>query len=543
MADVNDPTTAWWRHAVVYQVYVRSFADGDGDGIGDLAGARRRLTHVRELGADAIWITPWYPSDGADGGYDVADYRAIDPVLGTLADAEALVREARELGLRTILDVVPNHMATSHPWFREAVATGPGGAARDRFFFRPGRGADGAEPPNDWQSAFGGPAWTRVVEPDGRPGEWYLHLFTPAQADLDWRHPAVRDEFEDVLRFWLRRGVAGVRVDSATMIAKDPALPPVPTAPGPGEHPYVDRDEVHEVYRSWRRVVDAETDGDGVLVGEVWLGDGERLAAYLRPDEMHVAFNFDLMAQPWDATALRRSIEGTLAHHARVGAPATWVLSNHDVTRPVTRYGRVETAFDPAGRRHGVPTDPELGVRRARAAALLVAALPGSLYVFQGDELGLPEVEELAPHERRDPIVAQTGGQDPGRDGCRVPLPWSGDAPPFGFAPDGVATWLPQPAAWAGLTVERQAADRASMLTLYRRVLQLRRTHLRGRGDVLRWLDLGPGVLAFARDGGTACAVNLSDQAVALPSGRVLLSSGPTSDVLPPDTAVWWRAT
>jgi alpha-glucosidase len=534
--------SSWWRDAVVYQIYPRSFADATGDGVGDLAGVRRRLSHVRDLGADAVWLTPWYPSDGADGGYDVADYRAIDPVLGTLADAEALVAEAAELGLRTIIDVVPNHIATSHPWFRAAVAAGPGSPDRDRFFFRPGLGVDGEQPPNDWQSAFGGPAWTRVVEPDGRPGDWYLHLFTPQQADLNWRDEDVRREFEDVLRFWLDRGVAGIRVDSATMISKDPSLPPVPTSPGPGEHPYVDRDDVHEVYRSWREVVDAQPGDERVLVGEVWLGDGERLAAYLRSDEMHTAFNFDLMAQAWDVDDLRRSITATLTSHAVVGAPPTWVLSNHDVTRPVTRYGRADSTFDPGRRRAGVPTDLELGTRRARAAAMLVAALPGSLYVYQGDELGLPEAEDLAPAQRRDPIFDQTRGEDPGRDGCRVPLPWSGHRPPYGFTTDGARTWLPQPPGWSTLTVERQAGDPHSMLSLYRNVLRLRREHLRGRGESLRWLDLAPGVLAFERDGGLRCAVNLSETAAELPEGEVLLTSVPLSGrALPPDAAAWWR--
>ena len=533
--------TPWWREAVVYQVYPRSFADGDGDGVGDLAGARARLRHIRDLGADAVWLTPWYRSDGADGGYDVADYRAIDPVLGTLAEAEALIQEARDLGLRTIIDVVPNHIATSHHWFREALESGPGSPARERFFFRPGRGERGDEPPNDWHSAFGGPAWTRVAGPDGELEEWYLHLFTAHQADLNWQDGDVRAEFEDVLRFWLERGVAGIRVDSATMISKDPDLPAVPPAPGPGEHPYVDRDEVHEVYRSWRRVVEAEPGEERVLVGEVWLGDGERLADYLRPDELHTAFNFDLMTQPWDADALRHSIIATLSSHARVGAPPTWVLSNHDVTRPVTRYGRADTTFDPAGRRSGVPTDPALGTRRSRAAALLVAALPGSLYVYQGDELGLPEAD-LTPSERRDPIFTQTGGRDPGRDGCRIPMPWSGTEPPFGFSSGAVATWLPQPAGWADLTAERQADDPSSMLALYRNALELRRARLRGLTEDLTWLDLGDGVLAFRRDGGCGCAVNLSGRAVELPTGEVLLTSEPlVGRMLAPDAAAWWQ--
>ena len=557
---MDNPTDRWWRRAAIYQVYPRSFADGDGDGVGDLAGVRARLPYLAALGVDAIWFTPWYPSDGADGGYDVADYRSIDPAFGTLADAEALIGAARELGIRTIVDIVPNHIAASHPWFAQALAAGPGSPERDRFFFRPGRGADGADPPNGWQSSFGGPAWRRVTEPDGRPGEWYLHLFAPEQVDLNWRNADVRAEFEDVLRFWLRRGVAGVRVDSATMIIKDPALPEVPADPGPGQHPYVDQDEVHEVYRQWRAVVDQEAPGEAALVGEVWLGDLDRLVAYLRPDEMHTAFNFDLMTQPWDSGALRASITRTLDAHRRVDAPPTWVLSNHDVTRPVTRFGRADTAFDPAGRRHGVPTDLALGRRRAAAAALLVGALPGSLYVYQGDELGLPEVEDIGPDQRRDPIFAQTGGADPGRDGCRVPLPWTASGTSHGFGPDdGAAPWLPQPPGWGAYAVDAQTGDPGSMLTLYRTMLALRRDLPDLAGSDLRWLGgdglggglggvglgggPGDGVLAFGRGAGFACVVNLGAEPVPLPDGEVLLTSGPLTDRshLPGDTAAWLR--
>ncbi|TRW45409.1 glycoside hydrolase family 13 protein [Georgenia yuyongxinii] len=534
----------WWRDAVVYQIYPRSFADGDGDGVGDLAGIRAHLPYVRALGADAVWFTPWYPSAGADGGYDVADYRAIDPVFGTLAEAEALIAEAHELGLRTIVDVVPNHLAATHPWFAAAVAAGPGSPERDRFFFRAGRGARGDLPPNDWASVFGGPAWTRVSEPDGTPGEWYLHLFAPAQVDLNWRNAQVRAEFEDVLRFWFDRGVAGIRVDSATMISKDPALPPVPVHPGPGEHPYIDRDDVHDVYRGWRAVADAAGVGR-ILVGEVWLGDGARLARYLRPDEMHTAFNFDLMTQPWDPAAVRASIVRTLSHHAPMGAPATWVLSNHDVTRPVTRYGRTDTAFDISTPRRVVPTDLRLGTARARAAALLVGALPGVLYVYQGDELGLPEVEDLPPSARMDPIFAQTGGADLGRDGCRVPLPWDGQAPPFGFSPPEAAPpWLPQPGTWTDLTVARQESEPGSVLRLYRDMLRIRGAVLAGRAAPLRWVDAPDGAVAFERAGQLRCTVNMAGGPVPLPAGEVLLASGPLSPgELPPDTAVWTRVT
>lgn len=541
---VENPTAPWWEHAAIYQVYPRSFADADGDGVGDLAGVRSRLPYLASLGIDAIWFTPWYPSDGADGGYDVADYRSIDPVLGTLEEAEALIAEARDLGMRTIVDIVPNHIAASHPWFAEALAAGPGSAARDRFFFRPGRGPDGELPPNGWQSSFGGPAWRRVTEPDGTLGEWYLHLFAPEQVDLNWRNADVRREFEDVLRFWLRRGVAGIRVDSATMIIKHPDLPELPADPGPGEHPYVDQDDVHEVYRAWRRVVEDESGGAAALVGEVWLGDVDRLIAYLRPDEMQTAFNFDFMAQPWDATAMRESVDRTLGAHRRVDAAPTWVLSNHDVTRPVTRFGREDTAFDPAGRRHGVPADLALGRRRAAAAALLVGALPGSLYIYQGDELGLSEVEDITPDRRRDPIFAQTDGADPGRDGCRVPLPWTKAGSSHGFGPDGgAAPWLPQPAGWGEHAIEVQDGDDGSMLTLYRSMLTLRRTLPGLATGAMQWLAAtGETVLAFRR-GGLACVVNFGAEPVPLPAGELLLASGPLTDgvLVPRDTAAWVR--
>lgn len=539
---VTEPAeAAWWRSAVIYQVYPRSFADGSGDGVGDLAGVRGRLGYLRDLGVDALWFTPWYRSPMADGGYDVRDYRAIDPQFGTLTEAEALIADAAALGIRTIVDIVPNHVSAEHEWFRAALAAPPGDADRDRFWFHDGLGPDGSQMPTHWTSSFGGTTWTRTTLPDGRPGQWYLHLFTPQQPDLNWDHAGVRSEHEDVLRFWFDRGVAGVRIDSAALLVKDPALPEVPADPAPGAHPYQDRDALHEVYRSWRRLADAY-DPPRVLVGEVWLPDVDRFALYLRPDELHTAFNFDLMSRPWRAGALRESIDLTLDAHRGVGAPATWVLSNHDVTRPVTRYGRTDTSFAFALKRFGTPTDPVLGLRRARAASLLVAALPGSLYVYQGDELGLPEVEDLPDELREDPMFARSGGVDPGRDGCRVPLPWSGDSAPFGFSRDGVAPWLPQPDEWKSLTVERQLADPGSTLRLYRRTLRRRRAEPDLHRAALRWLVAEPDVLAFAR-GSIACVVNLGAAAVPLPAHReVLLASDPLDgEHLPPDTAAWLR--
>ncbi|HEY8588519.1 MAG TPA: glycoside hydrolase family 13 protein [Naasia sp.] len=539
-ADRDGAGPAWWRTAAIYQVYVRSFADADGDGTGDLAGVRSRLPYLASLGIDALWFTPWYPSPLADGGYDVADYRAIHPAFGTLDDAEALIAEARDLGIRTIVDVVPNHVSEQHPWFRAALAAGPGAPERSRFWFRPGRGPAGDLPPTEWRSNFGGGTWTRVTEADGSPGEWYLHLFAPQQPDLNWSHPDVLREHEDILRFWFDRGVAGVRIDSAALLVKDPALPEVPEDPAPGAHPHVDRDELHEIYRGWRRVAD-EYPGTRVLVGELWLPDVERFSRYLRPDELHTAFNFDFLARPWRATELRASIEQTLAAHAPVGAPSTWVLSNHDVTRPVTRLGREDSSFAFATKRFGIPSDFVLGRLRARAAALLVAALPGSLYVYQGDELGLPEAE--VPLDRiEDPMHGRSGGVDPGRDGCRVPLPWTVAGASLGFGPDsGRSPWLPQPAGWGDLSVAAQDGDPGSMLTLYRTALAIRASSL--QHEEFAWVDSAPDVLAFRRGTDFACLTNLGTHPAELPTGsRVILSSSPLAGgLLAPDSTAWIR--
>jgi alpha-glucosidase len=419
----NNDARDWWRHAAIYQVYPRSFADGDGDGVGDLAGIRERLGYLHDLGVNAIWFSPWYPSPMADAGYDVADYRDIDPSFGTLADAEQLIAEAHAFGIRTIIDIVPNHCSDAHPWFQRALASPPGSPARDPFWFRAGRGERGELPPNDWQSIFGGPAWTRAADgrsgPQGeaagaRPvaGDWYLHLFAPEQPDFNWDHPAVRAEFADILRFWFARGVDGIRIDSAALCAKDPSLPSFAPADPPDPHPYIDRDDVHEIYRQWRGIAESyET--PRALIGEVWLADTDRFAQYLRSDEMHAGFNFDFLGCPWDAKALRSCIEQTLASHAPVGAPSSWVLANHDVTRTVTRYGRAETGFEHGLRqaRHRAPTDPVLGLRRARAAALLTLALPGAVYIYQGESRpDLPPDRARRPGARRLPRTVAVVG-------------------------------------------------------------------------------------------------------------------------------------
>ena len=537
----------WWRGAAIYELYVQSFADGDGDGIGDLAGVRSRLPYLADLGVDAIWFSPWYPSPRSDAGYDVADYRSIDPAFGTLADADALIAEGHTLGIKTIIDIVPNHCSDQHRWFQAALAAAPGSPERARFWFRPGRGAGGDLPPNNWRSIFGGPAWTRTTAPDGTPGEWYLHLFAPEQPDFNWANPEVRKEFEDILRFWFDRGADGIRIDSAALLTKDPALPE--TGPGePGENgeggkesPYSDRDDVHDIYRAWRAVADEYP--CRVLIGEIWLADAARLARYLRPDELHTVFNFPYLCCPWDAGQLRAVIDSTLEFHAAAGAPPTWVLSNHDVDRHVSRYGRADTSFGLDRRDHSQPVDLDLGTRRARAAALLTMALPGSVYVYQGEELGLWEVEDIPDERRQDPIWHRTGGADPGRDGSRVPLPWAGQEPPFGFSPPGATgqPWLPQPKEWRELTVESETGEPDSMLELYRRALRIRRAEpALGTAPGMTWLSAPGGVLAFDR-GGVACVANLSPRPVELlHHTAVLLASAPlVGGLLPPDTAAW----
>ncbi|MGW1726828.1 glycoside hydrolase family 13 protein [Streptomyces sp. NPDC002306] len=528
--------TPWWREAVCYEIHPRAFADADGDGIGDLPGATARLDHLAHLGVDAVWITPFYPSPLADGGYDIADHTGVAPDLGTPADFDALVAKAHALGIKVLVDVVPNHTSHRHPWFRDALAAGPGSPARGRYIFREGRGEKGELPPNDWQSAFGGPAWTRAVEADGRPGQWYLHLHAPEQPDLDWRHPEVVADFERILRHWLDRGVDGFRVDVAHTLFKAEGLPDA----GPGQHqdihrnhlmPYYDQEELHPLFRHWRALLDrhpapagAVAPAERVMVAEAGIFDRERLARYVAPGEMQQTFNFAFLECPWDGRAMREVVEQSAHAMQAVGAPVTWVLSSHDAVRPVSRYG-------------GGP----VGERRARAAALLMLALPGAAYVYQGEELGLPQAH--IPDDRiRDPLWERSGHVHRGRDGCRVPLPWSGSTPPYGFS-DAAAEdcWFPQPTDWAPLTVAAQREDARSMLALYRAALRLRRAHpapdtaLRIQGpENGDWF-------AFERSAGLRCLINFGARPVPLDDrAEVLLASAPLDGrAVPQDTAVW----
>lgn len=529
-----DSTADWWRDAVVYQVYPRSFADAGGDGVGDLAGIVDRFGHVEGLGVDAVWLTPFQSSPQADHGYDVSDYLDVDPLFGDLPTFDRMLAVAHERRVRVLVDVVPNHCSNEHPLFRAALAAGPGSPERERFHFRPGRGAGGAEPPNNWTSVFGGPAWTRVVEPDGAPGEWYLHMYAPEQPDWNWDHPATAAFFDEVLRFWFDRGVDGVRIDVAHGLFKAAGLPdlPDPSVQRPlllRSNPLAcDREEVHDVYRRWRRLADGYVP-PRCLVGEINL-PADRAARYVRPDELHLGFAFAFIHAPWDPAALRSTVDDLLLASTVNGGPVTWVTENHDVVRSATRYG-------------GGPR----GHARARAALLLMLALPGTVYLYQGQELGLPEVD-VPPGARQDPAWFRSGRT---RDGCRVPLPWSRDGASYGFSPEGAASapWLPQPTGWGDLSVEAQDADEASTLAFTRSALHLRRDLLasgvlgRASGETIGWLDAPPGVLAFAR-GGLVCVVNAGDVPVPLPEGAALATSGGLDDggLLPPDTAAWIHA-
>ena len=543
----------WWRQAVVYQVYPRSFADANGDGLGDLRGVTARVPYLAALGVDAVWLSPFYPSPLADGGYDVADHRAVDPRLGTLDDVDELIATLHTAGLKLIVDLVPNHSSDQHPWFRAALAAGPGSPERARYHFLDGLGPHGDEPPSDWDSDFGGSAWTRVTEADGRPGQWYLHLFAREQPDWNWAHPEVREDHVRTLRFWADRGVDGFRVDVAHALAKDMSTPlrstrDLPRDPfgadehdGAGQHPHYDRDEVHEIYAQWRRVFDEYTP-PRTAVAEAWVPAARR-GAYASPEGLGQAFNFDLLRAEWDAARFRAVIAENLEHAAGAGSSSTWVLSNHDVVRHATRYGLPPGTDEEAWLRSDgahPPLDRDRGLRRARAATLLVLALPGSAYLYQGEELGLHEVADLPPAALQDPIWERTGHERKGRDGCRVPLPWTRAGGSFGFGANGAH--LPQPDWFGDASVEAQDGVPGSTLELYRAALRARR-RLQS-AEHLTWVPGDdPHVVAFRRPSGWMSVTNFGERAVPLPAGEVVLASGPLDGArLPRETTVWLTA-
>ena len=535
----------WWQDAVVYQVYPRSFADSNNDGEGDFAGITARLSHIAQLGADAVWFSPFYKSPNKDGGYDVADPRAVDPRFGSLEDFELMMAKAKDLDLKVIVDLVPNHFSDQHIWFQQALAASPGSIERDRFHFYDGRGASGELPPNNWHSVFGGSCWTRITESNGELGQWYLHLFDSSQPDLNWDNQEVRADFETTIRFWLDKGVNGFRIDVAHGLAKDEIYLDHPDPAGLTaalrldisdldpeyrkelltDIPFFDRDGVHEIYRAWRKVID-EYPGNPFFVAEAWVYPTSRAARYVRSDELHQIFNFDFLTIDWDAAKLRTAIDRTLAEMSAVAAPPTWVLSNHDSPRVVTRMG-----------------GGELGLHKAKALALLTHALPGNMYVYQGEELGLADAP-VAAEDREDPIFIRTNGEQLGRDGVRVPMPWEGDVPPFGFSDS--KSWLPAPAQWRELTVAAQEKNSDSTLALYRKSLEIRKQHpALGGTHQITWLDSDPGVLHFSREPGFELISNTNQFPVIVKANKeVLLTSSPiTKDgdqlTLPANCTVW----
>lgn len=578
----------WWKQAVVYQIYPRSFQDVNGDGLGDIAGITQRIDYLKDLGVDAIWLSPFYPSALADGGYDVIDYRNVDPRLGTMEDFDRMAEAAHTAGMRVIVDIVPNHTSDGHVWFQEALQSQAGSAARNRYIFRDGRGENGELPPNDWQSIFGGSAWQRTAD-----GQWYLHLFAKEQPDLNWKNPEVHEEFKKTLRFWSDHGADGFRIDVAHGLAKDLDSEPleelgrkwsVTGAPEhDGSHPLWDRDEVHEIYREWREVFD-EYNPPRFAVGEAWVAP-ERQYRYASEEELGQVFNFEFAKADWFASDFRTAIEEGLAAAERSGSTTTWVMSNHDVVRHASRYGlpQVHTQSYHQLANAWLLKDGtnfienrELGERRARAAIMMELALPGSVYVYQGEELGLPEVVDIPWDKLEDPTAFNTnhGDSAKGRDGCRVPLPWdSSDEPQpayhgtfsefgtgasFGFSPshqsDGSAALdphLPQPLWYKDYAVDVQLRDNNSMLSLYKRALLLRHQVLTDDTS-LKWMgegefgSLASQVVAYSRPtedvGGDRLAsiTNFGPEPVELPAGELLLTSAPIEGyLLPPDTTAW----
>ncbi len=528
----------WWRSGVIYQIYPRSFADANGDGMGDLKGITQRLSHLKHLGVDAIWLSPFYRSPQKDAGYDVSDYVSVDPLFGTLDDFDEMVQEAHRLSLRVMIDLVPNHTSSEHQWFQKALRAAPGSKERSYYHFKDGRGENGELPPNNWQSMFGGPAWTRVED-----GQWYVHLFDSSQPDLNWENPVVREEFENILRFWLDRGVDGFRVDQPHAMAKAEGLP---------DHPYVEeagagfiegrenppmwfQDSVHEIFRDWRMILDSYP-GDRAMCGEAYVLPLSFMALWVRPDEFHQTFNFRFLDAGWDREKLVSAINESFEAFDGVGAPSTWVLNNHDVLRHASRfggdYGRT-TASDGVGPNNPQP-DNVLGLRKARAATLFMLALPGASYLYQGEELGLPDHTTIAAEHRQDPTFFRTNGQRVGRDGCRVPLPWEMGNAANGFNQTGKA-WLPQPASYATLSRDQQVGKPDSTLTMYQEALKLRSELKLGEGS-FDWVSQDE-VLTY-QNGNLRVVHNFSNQAVKL-DGEVLLSSMPlaSGSLLPNDTA------
>jgi len=521
----------WWQTAVIYQIYPRSFADGDGDGIGDLKGVESRLESLQALGIDAIWFSPFFKSPQKDAGYDVSDYRSIDPLFGTNEDFDKLLAKAKSLGIKIIVDLVPNHSSDQHELFQKALKAAPGSPERDMYMFRDGKGENGELPPNNWESVFGGQAWSRITEADGTLGQWYLHIFDSSQPDFNWENPKVHEFFAGVLRFWLDKGVDGFRIDVAHGLVKAPGLPNITAAQSQtlehdpnNPHPFWGQEGVHDIIRSWRKILD-EYD-DRAMCAEAWVLPLSRMAKWVRPDEYHQTFNFGYLETPWAKEPLVKVISDSLEAFGSVGAPSTWVLSNHDVIRHVSRFG-VETP-PPQGSGIGPgmeQPDEELGQKRGRAATAFMLGIPGGAYLYQGEELGLPEHTTLEGKYRQDPTFSRTKGERVGRDGCRVPLPWEADGGlSFGFNSTG-KSWLPAPATYKKYARDVQEGVAGSTLELYKKLIATRKNLALGSGE-FRWAPeySSANSLAYVNNGVLVLS-NFGPELITVPAGEIIVST------------------
>lgn len=534
-------TTPWWRDNLCYEIFPRSFADSNGDGIGDFKGITSRIKYLANLGVNSIWMTPFYPSPQADAGYDVSDYCNVDPIFGTLDDFDTLLKEAHAYGIRVIIDIVPNHTSDQHPWFKRALAAAPGSAEREWYHFRDGLGDNNELPPNNWTSLFGGSAWKRV------PGEkqWYLHLFSTHQPDLNWDNPAVRDAFENILKFWLDRGVDGLRIDAANNLVKAPGLPNSTSenttmTSTQLRGPMFDQDGVHDIYRSWRKVLD--TYDDRMMVAEAFkIQPIARLLNYVRSDEMQQAFNFGYQLADWSAKSYKDNIDLYTSNMGSVNVPCSWVTSSHDQVRITSRLGLTSPGSTPMGLDSTTEQPNEaLGLQRARALVMMTMLLPGALYLYQGEELGLPNHTTMEPRFRQDPRFFDSNGSMIGRDGERIPMPWKAKAPAFGFGPSD-RSWLPQPDSYARYAADVQEKDTSSTLALYRRLIALRTQYGLGTGT-LKWFDSPRNDVLVARNGSICLYINFGYAPLTLPAGKVIAQSMPGIDKgtqLPGNAAVW----
>jgi alpha-glucosidase len=521
----------WWQTAVIYQIYPRSFADGDGDGIGDLRGVESRLESLQALGIDAIWFSPFFKSPQKDAGYDVSDYRSIDPLFGSNEDFDELLAKAKSLGIRIIVDLVPNHSSDQHELFQAALKAAPGSPERDMYMFRDGKGENGELAPNNWESVFGGQAWSRITEADGSLGQWYLHIFDSSQPDFNWDNPKVHEFFAGVLRFWLDKGVDGFRIDVAHGLVKAEGLPDISEAMSQtfeydpkNPHPFWGQEGVHEIIRSWRKILDEYE--DRVMCAEAWVLPLSRIAKWVRPDEYHQTFNFGYLESPWEKLALVKVVSESLEAFGHVGGISTWVLSNHDVIRHASRYG-----FDklpPQGVGIGPDNDQpdeQRGQLIARAATAFMLGLPGSAYLFQGEELGLPEHTTLEGKYRQDPSFFRTNGERVGRDGCRVPLPWEAEAgKSFGFNTTG-ESWLPAPASYKKYSRDVQEGVEGSTLELYKQLIAMRKHYSLGSGEFRFAPEYeNETSLAYLNDQVLVIS-NFGPAPVSIPWGEILASS------------------